>query len=110
MIVVERYSADCDIEVRILDNNPPGLERAEIERVVRNQYNRLLRQKEDSKALSASKVTTTAQRGDKKRRPRNRFEGSCLYCGREGHCADNCRRAKKKTKIRRYCRRQERRR
>ena len=35
-------------------------------------------------------------RGEKRRRPRNRFEGSCLNCGREGRRAEDCRSAKKK--------------
>ena len=46
----------------MLENNPTGLERAEIERNVGNQYNRLFRQQQNSKALSASKGTTTAAR------------------------------------------------
>ena len=50
----------------MLENNSRGLERAEIERVAENQYSRLLRQQQDSKA---SKGTTTADRGEKNRRP-----------------------------------------
>ena len=46
----------------MLTNNSAGLERAEIERVVGNQYNRLLRQQHDSKASSASESTTTVDR------------------------------------------------
>ena len=60
----------------MLENNPEGLERAEIEQLVRNQNNRLLRQQHGSKALSTLGGTTTADRGEKERRPRNRFEGS----------------------------------
>ena len=71
MIIEARLSADYDIEVQMLENNPSGLDRAEIERVVGSQYNRLIRQQHDSKALSVSGSTTTADRGDKKRRPRN---------------------------------------
>ena len=55
VIIVSRLSADFEMECRILENNPAGLNRAEIERVIGNQYNRLLRQQQDSKALSASK-------------------------------------------------------
>ena len=44
VIIVSGLSADFEMECRILDNNPAGLNRAEIERVVENQYNRLLRQ------------------------------------------------------------------
>ena len=44
MIIVAGLSADYGIEVRMLENNPAGLERADIERMVENQYNRLLRQ------------------------------------------------------------------
>ena len=55
MIIVAILSAGYEIEVRMLENNPTCLERAEIERVVGNQYSRLLRQQQDSKALSESK-------------------------------------------------------
>ena len=37
----------------MLENDRTSLERAEIERLVGNQYNILLRQLQDSKALSA---------------------------------------------------------
>ena len=50
VIIVFRLSADFEMECRILENNSAGLNRAEIERVVGNQYNRLLRQQQDSKA------------------------------------------------------------
>ena len=62
MIIVNVLSADDGIEFRMHENNPVGLERAEMERVVENQYNRLSRQQHDSKALSASGSTTTADR------------------------------------------------
>ena len=75
VIIVAGLSVDYKIEVRMLENNPAGLDRAEIERVVGNQYNRLLRQQHDSKTLSALRNTTTADCGEKKGRPRNRFEG-----------------------------------
>ena len=73
MIIVAGLSVDNEDEVRMLENNPAGLERAEIDRVVGNQYNSLLRQQQDSKALSVSKGTTMADRGEKRRRPHNRF-------------------------------------
>ena len=82
----------------MLENNPADVDRAEIERVVGNQYNRLLRQHHDSKALSASRSTTTADRGEKKRRSRNRFEGNCFNCGRKGHRAEDCRSARRRPK------------
>ena len=44
VIVVSGLSADFEMECRMLENNPAGLNRTEIERVVGNQYNRLLRQ------------------------------------------------------------------
>ena len=47
VIIVSGMSADFDMECRILENNPAGLDRAEIERVEGNQYNRLLRQQQD---------------------------------------------------------------
>ena len=36
VIIVARWSADYENEVRMLKSNPPGLERAEIESVVGN--------------------------------------------------------------------------
>ena len=80
----------------MLENNPAGLERANIERVVGNQYSRRLRQKHGSKVLSTSGSATTADRGEKERRPRNRFEGNCFNCERKGHRAEDCRSVKKK--------------
>ena len=80
----------------MLENNPAGSERTEIERAVGNQYNRLLRQQHDSKVLSASRSFTTADRRERKRRPRNQFEDNCFNCGREGHRAEDCRSVKKK--------------
>ena len=44
VIIVSGLSADFEMECRMLENNLAGLNRAEIERVVGNQYNRLLRQ------------------------------------------------------------------
>ena len=91
-------SADFDMECRILENNPAGLNRAEIKRVVGNQYNRLLRQQQDSKALSASKGTVVANRGKgKNRRLHHKFDGNCFDCGKKGHRAGGCRSAKKKS-------------
>ena len=95
MIIGAGLSANYEIEVRKLENSPTGFNRAEIERVVGNQYNRLLRQQQDSKVLSASKGATTADRGEK-RTPRNQFEGNCFNCGRKGYHAIDCRSAKKK--------------
>ena len=46
VIIVSGMSANFEMECRILENNPAGLNRAEIERVVGNQYNRLLRQQQ----------------------------------------------------------------
>ena len=44
VIIVSGLSADSEMECRILENNPAGLNRAEIECVGVNQSNRLLRQ------------------------------------------------------------------
>ena len=66
MIIVGALSANYEIEVRMLENTPASLDRVEIERVVGNQYNRLLRQQHDSIALSAS--GSTVRRIAKKRR------------------------------------------
>ena len=83
----------------MLENNPAGLNGAEIERVVGNQYYRLLRQQQDSKALSASKGTVTANRGKgKNRRLHLKFEGNCFNCGKKGHRGGDCRSAKKSEK------------
>ena len=54
MIIVAGLSADYELEVWMLENNPAGLDRIEIERLVGNQYNRVLRQQHDSKDSSAS--------------------------------------------------------
>ena len=54
-----------------------------------------LRQQHDSKVLTALGSTTTAECGEKKRRPRNRFEGNYFNCGKKGHRAEDCRSAKK---------------
>ena len=98
VIVVSGLSADFEMEYRILENNPASLNRAEIERVVRNQYDRLLRQQQDSKALSASKGTVTANREKgKNRRFHHKFDGKCFNCGKKGHRAVDCRSAKKKS-------------
>ena len=98
VIIVSGLSADFEMECRILENNPAGLNRAEIERVVGNQYNRLLRQQQDSKALSASKGAVTANRGKGKNRKLNRkFDGNCFNCGKKGHRAGDCRSTKKKS-------------
>ena len=96
VIILAGLPADYTTEVRRLENNPSGLERTEVEHVVGDQYNRLLRQYHESKTLSASGSTATADRGEKKRRPRNRFEGNCFHCGGKGHRAEDCRSAKKK--------------
>ena len=48
VIIVSGLAADFKMECRMLENNPAGLNRAEIERVVGNQYNRLLRKQQDS--------------------------------------------------------------
>ena len=99
VIIVSGLSADFEMECRMPENNPAGLDRAEIERVVGSQYNRLLRQQHNSKALSASKGTVTANRGKgKNRRPHHKFDGNCFNCGKKGHRAGDYRSAKKSEK------------
>ena len=99
VIIVSGLSADFKMECRMLENNPAGLNRAEIERVVGNQYNRLLRQQQNSKALSASKGTVTADRGKgKNRRLHHKFDGNCFNYGKKGHRAGDYRGAKKSEK------------
>ena len=44
VVIVSGLSADFEMECHMLENNPAGLNRIEIERVVRNQDNRFLRQ------------------------------------------------------------------
>ena len=80
----------------MLENNRTGFERTEIERVVGNQYLRVIRHQHNSKVLFASKRTTKADRGVKNRRPPNQFEGICYICGKKGHRAEKCRSTKKK--------------
>ena len=99
VIIVSGLSADFEVEYRMLENNPAGHNRAEIERVVGNQYNRLLRQQQDSKALSASKGIVMANRGQREnRRPHHKFDGNCFNCGKKGHRVGDCRSAKKSEK------------
>ena len=99
VIIMSGLSADFEMECRMPENNPAGLNRAEIERVVGNQYNRLLRQQQDSKALSASKGTSTVNRGKgKNRRLHHRFDGNRFSRGKRGLRAGDCRSAKKSEK------------
>ena len=99
VIIVSGLPVDFEMECRMLENNPAGPNRAEIERVVENQYNRLLRQQQDSKALSASKGTVTANRGKgKNRRLHHKFDGNCFNRGKKGHRAGDCGSAKKSEK------------
>ena len=80
----------------MLENNSAGLNRADIGRVVGNQYKRLLRQQHGLKALSASKDITTVDRGKGKNwRSGNKFEGNGFYWGKKGHRAGECRNARK---------------
>ena len=105
VIIVSGLSADFEMKCRILENNPAGLNRAGIERVVGNQYNRLLRQQQDSKVLSVSKGTVTANRGKGENRRLHhkfdgncfKFDGNCFNCGKKGQRAGDCRSAKKKS-------------
>ena len=99
VIIVSGLSADFEMECRMLENNPAGLNRAEIERVVGNQYNRLVRQQQDSKALSASTGASTVNRGKgKNRRLHHRFDGNRFNRGKRGPRAGDCRSAKKSKK------------
>ena len=98
VIIVSGLSADFEMECRILENNPAGLNRAEIERVVGYPYNRLLRQQQDWKALSASKGAVTANRGKgKNTKLHHKFDGNCFNCGKKSHRAGDCKSAKKKS-------------
>ena len=45
VLIVTGLSTDYEMECRMLENKSEGLNRAEIERVVGNQHNRLLRQR-----------------------------------------------------------------
>ena len=96
VITVSGLSADFEVECRMLEDNPAGFNRAEIERAVGNQYSRLLRQQQGSKALSASKGTVTANCGKGKNRiPHHKFDDNCFNFGKKGHRAGDCRSAKK---------------
>ena len=95
-IIVSGLSIDFKIACRMLENNPAGHNRTETERVVGNQYNILLRQQQDSKALSASKGTVTTNRGiGKNWRPHHKIDGNCFNCGKKDRRAGDCRSAKK---------------
>ena len=94
VIIVAGLSTDNEIKVRMIENNPACLDRPNIERTVGNQCKRLLRQQHNSNALSASGSTTTADRGEKRRRQRNRVKGNCFNCGRKGPYAEDCRSTK----------------
>ena len=82
----------------MLENNPADLGRVEIKRVIGNQYSRLFRPDSRIQMLYRHRKAPppTADRGEKKRRPRNRLEGNCFNCGRKGHRAGDRRSAKKK--------------
>ena len=95
VIIVSGLSDDFKMECRMLENNLTGLIRAEIERAVGNQYSKLLRQQQDSKALSASKGTVTTNRGEgEDRRAHHKFDGNCFNYRKKGHRAGDCRSAK----------------
>ena len=49
MIIVAGLSSDYEMECRMLENNPQGLNRSEVERVIGNQYNIRLRRQKDSR-------------------------------------------------------------
>ena len=99
VITESGLSADFEMECHMLENNPSGLNRAEIECVVGNQYNRLLRQQQDSKALSSSKGTVTANRGKgKNRRLHHKFHSNRFNCGKKSHRAGDCKSANKSEK------------
>ena len=51
VIIASGLSADFEMKGYMLENNPVGLNRAEIKRVVGNQDNRLFREQQESKAL-----------------------------------------------------------
>ena len=61
VIIVTVLPAGYEIGVRVLENNPAGLERTEIERVVGNQYIKLFRHQHDSESLSVSGSITTVE-------------------------------------------------
>ena len=66
VISMTGLSVKDEMECQILENNSARLNRAEIERVVWKHCNILLRQQQDSKTPSASKDTSTADRGNGK--------------------------------------------
>lgn len=75
----------------IVENNSDGHIRAEIEHVVGNQYNRLLRRQQES----ASKGSVMVDHGKgKNRRPHQKFEGNCYGSGKKCHRAVDCKRTK----------------
>ena len=67
----------------MLEDNRSGLERADIKRIVGDQYSRLLRQQHNSKTLSASVSTTTANRGEEEEAAQP-IRGQLLQLRKEG--------------------------
>ena len=99
VIIVAELSADYKKECRMLENSPTDLERAEIKDIVGNQYYRLLRRQQDSKALPASKGTITADRGqENSRRLQNQLESNCFNWSKKDRRAGEYRSAKKTEK------------
>ena len=101
MIIVAELSADYKKECRMLENIPTDSERAEIKDIVGNQYYRLLRRQQDSNALSASKDTITADRGqENSRRLQNQFESNCFNWGKKDRRVGEYRSTKKTRNLR----------
>ena len=83
----------------MFESNPAGLDKTDIECGVGNLFNRLLRQQQNTNALSTLKGTTTADHSKgKNRRPRTKFEGNCFNYGKKGHRVGECTSVKRSEK------------
>ena len=88
VIIVAELSADYEMECRMLENNPAGLERAEIERVVGIQYKQTSQRATGLKGSGGIERHRYVDCGkEKNRRPRKQLEGSFFNYGNKYHRA-----------------------
>ena len=107
VIIVVGLSADYEVEVRMLKNNPTCCDKTEIERIVGNRYKRLLKQQHDSKALLASGSITTVDRGENRRDRKTDSRATASTAGGRVTALRIASARRKTSKIRRYPRKQE---
>ena len=96
MVIVAELSADYESEVQMFENKPASLDRAEIKRVLGNQYNRFFRQQHDSKYFIGIRENHHGGTWRGEEETAQSIRGQCFNCGRKGHCAEGFRSTKKK--------------